>query len=154
MQLARFWSGLQSLGWSSHFALLCKARHGHRRILSPRDVTICPQHGRQHHTKCIGSLQQPHCSRASAVTPSHAAAHTCGVGGRPRSRRKSPILAGLVPCGQCHGKGVLRRHTPNFTRLAKLEIPLALRVSLAAYRDWSGPETWLPADLYPWYDCA
>lgn len=49
---------------------------------------------------------------------------------RPRGRKKSPILAGLTPCAQCNGRGIIRRHTPNFARLGKLEVPLIMRVGL------------------------
>lgn len=51
------------------------------------------------------------------------------VAGKPRGRKKSPILAGLTPCAQCNGRGIIRRHTPNFARLGKLEVPLIMRVA-------------------------
>lgn len=39
------------------------------------------------------------------------------------------ISAGTVPCPECKGTAVVRRHTPNFERVFNFELPFHFRVS-------------------------
>ncbi len=40
----------------------------------------------------------------------------------------SPILAGTIPCPECGGSPLIRRHTPNWARLTQTEVPFDFRV--------------------------
>ncbi|CAL5227290.1 g10225 [Coccomyxa viridis] len=42
----------------------------------------------------------------------------------------SPILAGTIPCPECGGNPLIRRHTPNWARLTQTEEPFDIRAGL------------------------
>ncbi len=47
---------------------------------------------------------------------------------RRRRPYPSPILAGTIPCPECGGNPLIRRHTPNWARLTQTEEPFDFRV--------------------------
>ncbi|EIE23859.1 hypothetical protein COCSUDRAFT_62390 [Coccomyxa subellipsoidea C-169] len=46
-----------------------------------------------------------------------------------RRPHPQPIWAGTVPCPECSGSPTVRRHTPNWARLAQVELPFDFKAS-------------------------
>ena len=75
---------------------------------------------------CEGCGAQTCYGTSCQIAPNHYQFSSCYV--CRRRPHPQPIWAGTVPCPECGGAATVRRHTPNWARLAQVELPFDFKV--------------------------